>query len=293
MSRLCLDDRVLLIELYLTSNKSVTEAIRKFCTTKRIKKVAEKPSRSTVYALIRKFQMTGNVADLDRSGTPTLQDIRSPVVEELVDESHGRISTSKISRISNISQSSVHRILTNQLKLHPYRIQVVHSLSDRDKENRVTFANEMLNRISEDPTLVQNILWTDEAHFCLSGEVNTWNSRIWATENPNVILQQPLHSPKVTVWAGFNSSFLLEPYFFEEGSATVSVNADRYCELLNQHVVPQLKAKRALSRTIFQQDGAAPHTARLTKKLLQRYFGELKVISRRYSHAVGQHVVLT
>ena len=172
MSRLCLDDRVLLIELNLTSNKSVTEAIRKFCTTKRIKKVAEKPSRSTVYALIRKFQMTGNVADLDRSGRPTLQDIRSPVVEELVDESHGRISTSKISRISNISQSSVHRILTNQLKLHPYRIQVVHSLSDRDKENRVTFANEMLNRISEDPTLVQNILWTDEAHFCLSAEVN-------------------------------------------------------------------------------------------------------------------------
>ncbi|GFY03505.1 uncharacterized protein TNCV_3211421 [Trichonephila clavipes] len=37
------------------------------------------------------------------------------------------------------------------------------------------------NRI---PTWVFNILWTDEAHFSLHGDVNNHNCRIWATSNP-------------------------------------------------------------------------------------------------------------
>ncbi|GFY03512.1 uncharacterized protein TNCV_3211491 [Trichonephila clavipes] len=39
------------------------------------------------------------------------------------------------------------------------------------------------NRI---PTWVFNILWTDEAHFSLHGDVNNHNCRIWATSNPRL-----------------------------------------------------------------------------------------------------------
>ena len=84
---------------------------------------------------------------------------------------------------------------------------------------------------------------TDEAHFHLSAAVNTWNTRIWASENPNVVTDIPLHSPKLTVWMGFSQNFLLEPYFFEdEKGGTVSVNSDRYCDMIENHVVPELKA---------------------------------------------------
>ena len=126
---------------------------------------------------------------MERTGRPSLQQTRATAVEETVQHYHGRISSVAISRLSNIPQASVHRILRHQLKLYPYRIHVVHSLTDGDKQTRLHFANEMLQRNSEDPNLVNTILWTDEAHFSLNGEVNTWNCRIWATENPNELYQ--------------------------------------------------------------------------------------------------------
>ena len=83
------------------------------------------------------------------------------------------------------------------------------------------------------------------------------------------------------VCPGFNSSFVLDPYFFEEKLETVVINADRYCEMLaDQHVITQLKEKCSFSRTVYQRDGATPHTARVTKDLLRRDFGESRVNSK-------------
>ncbi|GFV01308.1 DUF4817 domain-containing protein [Trichonephila clavipes] len=84
-----------------------------------------------------------------------------------------------------------------------------------------------------DPTWVFNILWTDEAHFSLHGDVNNHNCRIWATSNPREYTQKPLHSPKVTAWCGFTGSFIIGPFFFEtqcpvNGWITETVNAQRY-----------------------------------------------------------------
>ncbi|GFV86879.1 uncharacterized protein TNCV_2198311 [Trichonephila clavipes] len=75
------------------------------------------------------------------------------------------------------------------------------------------FSLQFLARLEVDPEWPWNILWTDEAHFHLDGSVNTHNCRIWETDNPHSTLQVPLHSPKVTVWCGFSSSFILGPYF--------------------------------------------------------------------------------
>ncbi|GFV96496.1 uncharacterized protein TNCV_1999481 [Trichonephila clavipes] len=69
--------------------------------------------------------------------------------------------------------------------------------------------------MEQDPTWVFNILWTDEAHFSLHGDVNYHNFRIWATSNPREYTQKPLHSPKVTTWCGFTGSFIIGPFFFE------------------------------------------------------------------------------
>ena len=118
---------------------------------------------------------------------------------------------------------------------------------------------------------------TDEANFYLSA--NTLNTRIWASENPHAVTDIPLHSPKLTVWMGFSLNFLLKHYFFEdESGATVSGNSDRYCDMIVNHIVPELKAKRAYTSIIFQQDGATPHTSNKTRDLLRRHFGDLSLI---------------
>ena len=76
---------------------------------------------------------------------------------------------------------------------------------------------------------------TDEAHFHLKSEVNKQNYRIWASENPRVIHEHPLHALKVTVWCGITSSRIIGPYFFEDVDGnTVTVNGNRYRQMLQE-----------------------------------------------------------
>ncbi|GFW06019.1 uncharacterized protein TNCV_4478131 [Trichonephila clavipes] len=99
--------------------------------------------------------------------------------------------------------------------------------------------------MEQDPTWVFNILWTDETHFSLHGDVNNHNCPICATSNPREYTQKPLHSPKVTAWCGSTGSFIIGPFFFEtqcpvNGWITETVNAQRYLTLLRETVVPCL-----------------------------------------------------
>lgn len=49
--------------------------------------------------------------------------------------------------------------------------------------------------------------------------------------------------------------------------------------MIESHVIPQLKSKRAFSQSIFMQDGVTPHTARATLDFLKKHFGQ-RIISR-------------
>lgn len=131
------------------------------------------------------------------------------------------------------------------------------------------------------PTL-NNILFSDEAHFHLNGHVNKQNCRYWAEENPKSKHQKPLHSPKVTVWAAISAQGIIGPYFFEdERSHTVTVNSDRYTTMLREFFFLQLHQFEPFNmQTWFQQDGATCHTSNESMKVVNEMF-EGKLISRR------------
>ncbi|GFV83983.1 DUF4817 domain-containing protein [Trichonephila clavipes] len=140
--------------------------------------------------------------------------------------------------------------------------------------------------MEQDPTCVFNILWTDEAHFSLHGDVNNHNCRIWVTSNPREYTQKPLNSPKVTAWCGFTGSFIIGPFFFEmqcpvNGWMTETVNAQRYLMLLRETVVPCVIQRGQISNVTFMQDGATSHTANPVKAFLIQTFGEDRIVSRR------------
>ncbi|GFX00260.1 transposable element tc3 transposase [Trichonephila clavipes] len=141
--------------------------------------------------------------------------------------------------------------------------------------------------------LIQNGLgissvWTDEEPFHLDGSVNTHNCQIWESDNPHSTLQVPLHSPKVTVWCGFSTSFILGPYFFEEigagGPVTCYITGQRYASLLRNKIIPDLQAHQCFSRIIFLQDGIPPHITRCVKDVLKHHFTEERMISRQIRH---------
>jgi len=50
---------------------------------------------------------------------------------------------------------------------------------------------------------VKKIIFSDEAHFHLSGYVNKQNCQIWGSENPRASMEKQMRPQRVTVWCGF------------------------------------------------------------------------------------------
>ncbi|GFV45152.1 uncharacterized protein TNCV_4398821 [Trichonephila clavipes] len=133
-------------------------------------------------------------------------------MEAIASEAASRTSSAReAARRLGLPPSSVRNILRRILQLYPYKLQSCHELLPADTAQREAFAKWAFSKMEQDPTWVFNILWTDEAHFSLHGDVNNHNCRIWATSNPREYTQKSLHYPKVTVWCGFTGSFIIGP----------------------------------------------------------------------------------
>ena len=96
-----------------------------------------------------------------------------------------------------MSKTTIQRILSQDLQLRPYKIRVLHELSEEDFPYRLTFCEDMLQRLSNDGTLLERIVFSDEAHFHLSGQVTRHNAHVYARENPKAFITKHLHSERV------------------------------------------------------------------------------------------------
>ena len=142
------------------------------------------------------------------------------------------ISIRWLAQKNDKSNTTLYRILQNDLHLYPYKVQTVLDISIADKVKRLLFARWFMNKTLNDPTFLDKIITTD-AHFHLKIRHSKPKNRIWARENPHAIAEIPLHSPHVTVWCGLTSREILCPYFFEdEQNNAVTVNGERYEQML-------------------------------------------------------------
>ena len=123
------------------------------------------------------------------------------------------MSTRRAENGLGVSDTTIWRILKEDLQFHPYKLQLVQELLPRDHEARFHFAQDMLERFDGDPYLLENLFFSDEAHFHLHGGVNRHNMRYWSDQNPHWYAEEPLHSPKVTVWAGIGRYGVVGPFF--------------------------------------------------------------------------------
>ena len=158
MSRIALSDRILIVQLYYSNNQSVTETIRKYSSTRNLKRKEEAPSWHTVQKIVERFCSTGSVADLPRSGRPRRSEEDISEVSDVTTAASGKISTRRISLETNIPETTVRKILKVDLHLHPYRVHRVHQLNSRDYDSRMKFCREMLTKLDEDDTMLSKIL---------------------------------------------------------------------------------------------------------------------------------------
>ena len=89
----------------------------------------------------------------------------------------------------------MHEIPRNILHYYPCKISPVQELFPSDLP---ALALEFFPLMEVDKECLWKILWTEEAHFHLTGYVNTHNCQIWATENTFETQSVPLHPAKVT-----------------------------------------------------------------------------------------------
>ncbi|GAA53037.1 hypothetical protein CLF_109389 [Clonorchis sinensis] len=104
-------------------------------------------------------------------------------------------SITQVSQLAGIPRANLHRIMRRHLHLYPCHFTLLQNITEEDKEQRVTFANWLL----DNEEIVPNILWSDEANFSVDGIINKHNCVIWFREAPHEYLTNNHHSPYLCV----------------------------------------------------------------------------------------------
>ena len=78
------------------------------------------------------------------------------------------------------------------------------------------------------PDFLDNVWFSDEAHFLFSGHVNSKNNIFWGRAPPEHCLQRPLHSVKCTAWVAIFKHGIIGPFWFEDDNERyVTINTER------------------------------------------------------------------
>ena len=121
---------------------------------------------------------------------------------------------------------------------------------------------------NDEKTKLVQLYWSSarlvqwKTHFHLTGLVNTQNCRVWASNAPDIVLEAPPLSPRVTVWCAMSSTGIIGPFFFKDADGlTQTVNKERYVDILKRFWVALQRGSPGADRLWFQQDGTTSHTA--------------------------------
>ena len=253
------------------------------------------PDNKAIRRLVKHLESTGTVHNTHKghSGRPaavTKSQANIDAVRESVvaspKKSHGRRSQEL-----GLSPASTLRIMDKELKLFPYVISTRHKLTDNDREKRKAMCDWLSQKMERNPGWIKNVWFSDEAHFHLNGAINSHNNIFWGSEPPEETTDKLAKGPKVTAFVAYNIRHgLLGPYWFEEGGRTVTVNGERYREVIGKfHAdLSASLTENQLKVVWFMQDGAPPHTAHDTIAHLHDLFNN-RLISLGTVHEWAPH----
>jgi hypothetical protein len=174
-----------------------------------------------------------------------------------------------------ISKSTVHKVLHKKLKLHAYKILLLHEIKAADKPKRKKSAERMLETIDNDPNFMCNITFTDEATFHINGCINRHNCWIWGSEKPHVTYEFVRDLPKLNVWCGLMHNRIFGLFIFAEHI----INGMMFLDMLELFLFPQVDDLPNAGDIYLQLDRAPPHYSDLVRAALDEKFPN-KWISR-------------
>lgn len=153
-----------------------------------------------------------------------------------------------------IHHTTTWRFMIRELKLFPYKLQMLQKISDTDKVKRISFSQYYRNELGNDSRILKQVLFSDECKFSISGQVNKQSCRTWGLERPQEVCKGPHNSPSIIVWFVLSQAEVTAPYF----SKTKKLE-DRVTKDLRYYVLPRLWSYPG--EMILQQNGAFSHCA--------------------------------
>lgn len=223
------------------------------------------PDRAAFISLLERFTNTGTVSYKKRNRAKyVLTEENQFLVLGCVEENPSS-SVREISRLTDLSKSSVYRILKMH-KYHPYSIQLHQELFERDFEKRLYFCRWALEKINLEENFFGKVLFSDEATFHKNGFVNRHNCHYYDTNNPHQYrTANSQYRWSLNVWAGIMGTHIIGPFFFDQ-----HLTSQIYLDFLQNHFNDLLDDVPLATRRCmwFLHDGAPPHYAAQVRQFL-------------------------
>ena len=239
------------------------------------------PTRQGINKMMRNLNIRYTTLDCRKGRSGRKFTARTPAniaavkrsLERAASRKPGQIGPSSRRHNENISRASYNRITKKDLKLKPYKIMRLHKVTPQQTVARLKMGRLLFR---QPLAWFRELCVSDEAWFTLSGHVyNRQNTVCYSPVGNGTPDQWKTEASqgqkKVMVFCLLHGSGRKFGPFFIDGR----VNQHTYRELLERKVFPLMKQQLGLARfrrTIWQQDGAKPHQARMVMEWLDSIF---------------------
>ena len=170
------DAKAKLVQFYFET-KSIISTQRKF---RKHFKARKAPSRSVVLNIVTKFLTQGNVGNQHKGRSGRKRSQRTSANVARVRGALQRSPTKSLRRLSQevgCSRATTHRIARVDAELFPYKVSIHQALSGTHKTARKRFCAWFIRKCEQNPDFVNQVWYTDKAHFHLDGKVSSQNFR--------------------------------------------------------------------------------------------------------------------
>lgn len=135
-------------------------------------------SYTTVDRIWNKWNETGALKDRHRSGRPSKRKDENVVLSVLATAAeNSRQSIKEISESAGVCSAKTTWKILRDNKYFPYKAQMHQKLNEPDPVARRNFCEDMRLQLNNDPTILRQIMWSDESKFQCRGSFNRQNNR--------------------------------------------------------------------------------------------------------------------
>ena len=274
------EQRVFVVENYHQSQRSLATVKQRF--------QARFPNRNpptsrTILLNVRKYSNHGTSLNLNKGNSGRRVTVRDQAtinqVRQSLEANHGQNITCRRNGL-NLSPTTFHKIVSKDLKWHPYKIHISQGLKPDDYNRRYNFCAWFINQC-RNPRFLANFVIGDEASFAMNGTVSTQNVRCYAPkgEAPNFRFEKNDCREKITgmgrsLWKWRTPRTLFSQWKFKWCWISKNANNDILPEL-ERHFANQL-INGNFQRLWWAQDGAPAHRLIAVRNLILQKFERTK-----------------